>query len=52
MDVGFPSWIGVVCEDFENQRAFYGEVLGLREASEAKTGRNTTWVRRHVRVTA
>jgi catechol 2,3-dioxygenase-like lactoylglutathione lyase family enzyme len=36
MDVGFPSWIGVVCEDFENQRAFYGEVLGLREVERGE----------------
>jgi predicted enzyme related to lactoylglutathione lyase len=27
----FPTWIGVVCDDFERQRAFYREVLGLRE---------------------
>jgi catechol 2,3-dioxygenase-like lactoylglutathione lyase family enzyme len=29
--LGFPTWIGVVCDDFDRQRAFYGEVLGLRE---------------------
>lgn len=31
IDLGFPRWIGVVCEDFDRQRVFYGEVLGLRE---------------------
>jgi catechol 2,3-dioxygenase-like lactoylglutathione lyase family enzyme len=36
MGVGFPNWIGVVCEDFEKQRAFYGEVLGLREVERGE----------------
>jgi predicted enzyme related to lactoylglutathione lyase len=27
----WPNWIGVVAEDFEAQRRFYGDVLGLRE---------------------
>jgi catechol 2,3-dioxygenase-like lactoylglutathione lyase family enzyme len=31
MDLQFPRWIGVVCADFDRQRAFYREVLGLRE---------------------
>jgi catechol 2,3-dioxygenase-like lactoylglutathione lyase family enzyme len=31
VDLGFPRWIGVVCEDFDRQRAFYRDVLGLRE---------------------
>jgi catechol 2,3-dioxygenase-like lactoylglutathione lyase family enzyme len=36
MEVGFPNWIRVVCEDFEKQRAFYGEVLGLREVERSE----------------
>ncbi|MBV8300981.1 MAG: VOC family protein [Candidatus Dormibacteraeota bacterium] len=28
----FPKWVGVVCDDLEAQRAFYRDVLGLREA--------------------
>jgi catechol 2,3-dioxygenase-like lactoylglutathione lyase family enzyme len=32
VELRFPRWIGVVCEDFDRQRAFYREVLGLREA--------------------
>lgn len=35
MDLRFPRWIGVVCDDFDRQRAFYGEVLGLRERGGA-----------------
>jgi catechol 2,3-dioxygenase-like lactoylglutathione lyase family enzyme len=31
MDLRFPRWIGVVCDDFDRQRAFYRDVLGLRE---------------------
>jgi predicted enzyme related to lactoylglutathione lyase len=27
----WPNWIGVVAEDFESQRRFYGDVLGLQE---------------------
>jgi catechol 2,3-dioxygenase-like lactoylglutathione lyase family enzyme len=34
MEIGFPRWIGVVCEDFEKQRAFYRDVMGLHENSE------------------
>jgi catechol 2,3-dioxygenase-like lactoylglutathione lyase family enzyme len=29
--VRFPRWIGVVCEDFDRQRAFYQDALGFRE---------------------
>ena len=29
MELGFPSWVGVVCEDLESQRRFYEEVLGM-----------------------
>jgi catechol 2,3-dioxygenase-like lactoylglutathione lyase family enzyme len=31
MELGFPSWIGVVCDDFDGQRTFYREALGFRE---------------------
>ena len=34
MRLEFPAWIGVVCDDFERQRAFYRDKLGLREADE------------------
>ena len=33
MELRFPTWIGVVCEDFDRQRAFYREVLGLSEVA-------------------
>ena len=29
MELGFPTWVGVVCEDLESQRRFYEEVLGM-----------------------
>ena len=29
----FPVWIGVVCDDLEQQRTSYRDVLGLREAT-------------------
>lgn len=29
--VGWPTWVGVVCEDLERQRGFYRDVLGLPE---------------------
>lgn len=29
--VGWPNWIGVVAENLERQRVFYGDVLGFRE---------------------
>jgi catechol 2,3-dioxygenase-like lactoylglutathione lyase family enzyme len=29
--VGWPTWLGLVCDDLEAQRAWYGEALGLRE---------------------
>lgn len=34
MNLGFPRWVGVVCDDYERQRDFYRTVLGLREVSE------------------
>jgi catechol 2,3-dioxygenase-like lactoylglutathione lyase family enzyme len=37
--VGWPTWLGLVCDDLEAQRAWYGEVLGLRE-----TGAGQDWV--------
>jgi catechol 2,3-dioxygenase-like lactoylglutathione lyase family enzyme len=30
-DLRWPNWIGVVAEDFEAQRRFYRDVLGLAE---------------------
>ena len=35
MDLGFPSWVGVVCEDLEGQRKFYEDVLGMRVVGES-----------------
>jgi catechol 2,3-dioxygenase-like lactoylglutathione lyase family enzyme len=29
--LGWPIWLGIVCDDLEAQRHFYREVLGLRE---------------------
>ena len=37
--VGWPIWVGLVCDDLQAQRAWYGEVLGLRE-----TGAGEGWV--------
>jgi catechol 2,3-dioxygenase-like lactoylglutathione lyase family enzyme len=34
MNLQFPRWIGVVCDDYERQREFYRNVLGLREINE------------------
>lgn len=34
MELRYPRWIGVVCENFERQRDFYREVLGLHEAEQ------------------
>lgn len=31
LGVGWPIWIGIVCEDLESQRRFYRDVLGLTE---------------------
>src|SRR5919198_6685291 len=31
--VGRPTWVGLVCDDLQAQRAWYGEVLGLRETA-------------------
>jgi catechol 2,3-dioxygenase-like lactoylglutathione lyase family enzyme len=39
MQLGFPRWIGVVCDDFDRQRAFYRDVLGLREGAG-----DTDWI--------
>src|SRR5215211_6041199 len=38
-ELGWPTWIGVVCEDLERQRGFYRDTLGLRE-----TGAGPGWV--------
>jgi catechol 2,3-dioxygenase-like lactoylglutathione lyase family enzyme len=34
MELGWPSWIGVVADDLEKERAFYRDVLGLEEIRE------------------
>ena len=31
LEVGWPSWVGVVAEDLDAQRRFYRDVLGLTE---------------------
>ena len=36
----WPVWIGVVCEDFEGQRKFYRDVLGL---NEVRSGDGFVW---------
>jgi catechol 2,3-dioxygenase-like lactoylglutathione lyase family enzyme len=36
----WPVWIGIVCEDLEQQRHFYRDVLGL---SELQAGDNWVW---------
>ena len=36
MNVGFPTWVGVVCEDLEAQRRFFEEVLGMRVVGEGE----------------
>ncbi len=38
--LGWPVWIGIVCEDLEAQRRFYREVLGLLEL---KAGEDWVW---------
>jgi len=37
--LGWPIWIGIVCDDFEGQRRFYRDVLGFKE-----TKRGAGWV--------
>lgn len=37
MTLGWPCWVGVVCEDLDVQRRFYRDVLGLAELA-AGTG--------------
>ena len=31
--LGWPIWIGIVCDDFEGQRRFYRDVLGIKETA-------------------
>ena len=38
--LGWPVWIGVVCEDLEVQRRFYRDVLGLKEL---RAGEDFVW---------
>lgn len=35
VDLGWPTWIGVVANNLEAQRRFYREVLGLKEIGAA-----------------
>ena len=37
--LGWPTWIGVVCDDLDAQRRFYAETMGLQE-----TGTGPGWV--------
>ena len=30
--VGWPFWIGIVTENLQRQRRFYGDILGLKES--------------------
>jgi hypothetical protein len=39
MELGWPTWIGVVVDDLEKQRRFYRDALGFRE-----TGSSEGWV--------
>jgi catechol 2,3-dioxygenase-like lactoylglutathione lyase family enzyme len=39
MELGWPTWIGVVVDDLERQRRFYRDALGFRE-----TGSSEGWV--------
>ena len=34
--LGWPTWIGVVADDFEAQRRFYRDTLGLKEVEASK----------------
>ena len=38
--LGWPAWIGITCEDLEQQRHFYRTVLGLREL---RSGNGWVW---------
>jgi hypothetical protein len=29
--LGWPTWVGIVVQDIETQRAFWGELLGVPE---------------------
>jgi catechol 2,3-dioxygenase-like lactoylglutathione lyase family enzyme len=36
VELRFPTWIGVVCDDLDGQGAFYRDVLGLHEADRGE----------------
>lgn len=38
--LGWPVWIGIVCEDLESQRRFYRDTLGLKELN---AGEDWVW---------
>lgn len=31
--VAWPTWVGIVCDDFAAQRSFYGQLLGVPESN-------------------
>src|SRR5262245_17001268 len=33
LDLGWPIWIGIICDDLPAQRRFYRDVLGLPESN-------------------
>jgi catechol-2,3-dioxygenase len=33
-EIGWPSWIGIVCDDLAAQLSFYREVFGVQEAAK------------------
>jgi extradiol dioxygenase family protein len=37
--LGWPTWVGVVCDDLDAQRRFYADTIGLQE-----TGSGDGWV--------
>jgi hypothetical protein len=38
INLQFPRWIGVVCDDYERQREFYRSVLGLKRSMKTTIG--------------
>jgi catechol 2,3-dioxygenase-like lactoylglutathione lyase family enzyme len=37
VDITWPTWIGVVTDDLDRQRAFYRDTLGFRDISGSQT---------------
>ena len=40
LQLGWPTWVGIVCDDLPAQRRFYREVLGL---TERRVGEDFVW---------